>query len=231
MDTSEDAPVAQQRAAFRVQVLLPLEVHAADVDGTSTWRRAHNQQRILETTTEDLSLGGLRFAAAEALPPGTGLTCILHVSGQDLAIPAEVAHCGDDYGMYIGVRFQALPRGAENLLQQVIAAHQRRSLPRIEMSFRVRCYGHGVRTRGITVDCSPGGLTLALDDSIPVGATIECCVTHGDLDIPLPGKVVSCRDAGRPNSTWRLGIQLSELPPIIATTWRELILEQRGTTD
>jgi c-di-GMP-binding flagellar brake protein YcgR len=230
MHTSDDAPVTQQRKSFRVQVLLPVEVHVADVDDTSTWRRAHNQRRILATTTQDLSFGGLRFSAAEALAPGTPLTCVLHVNGQVLAIPARVTHCGGNHGMHVGVQFRDLPHGAEHLLRQVIATHQRRSLPRIEMSLRVRCYAHGVDTRGITVNCSPGGLTLALDDPIPVGTTVECRVTHRGLDIALPGKVVSCSDADQPDGDWRLSIQLDELPPIIGgTTWRDLILELRGT--
>ena len=172
---------AQRRAAFRVVALLNLEVRAEDgTPGTSYWRPHPDGGRVLVTTTEDVSTGGVHFGAPEALENGTRLEILLETDTHDLALGVEVVHTRSDRaGMAIGARFDELHRSVVAQLERLIASYQQRLVPRIGIGYRVRCTAGPLLLDGTTRYCSPGGLQLTLYEPVKPGTSIDCIVFVG----------------------------------------------------
>jgi hypothetical protein len=219
---------AQRRAAFRVVALLNLEVRAEDgTPGTAFWRPHPDGGRVLVTTTEDLSTGGVHFGAPEALENGTRLEILLETDTHDLALAAEVVHSRSDRaGTSVGARFDTLHRSVVAQLERLIAAYQQRLVPRIGIGYRVRCKAGPSILDGTTRYCSPGGLTMTLYDPVKPGASIDCIVFFGVEQITLVGKVVFCR-ASATGPSCSVAVQLDDQPPRVAERWRAVLKDAR----
>ncbi|HZP30971.1 MAG TPA: PilZ domain-containing protein [Acidimicrobiia bacterium] len=226
-DPEPDAE-ADRRSAVRVSALLELEVRAREgTAGTRSWRQHPEGGRVLTTTTEDLSTGGLSFHAPRAVAPGSRIEMLLETDNRDLHLTGVVAHSrANGTGASVGVRFDRPHRSVVGHLERVIASYRRRLVPHVSIGFRARCRVGTAVVYGATSDCSPGGLGLTLDEAVRVGAPIDCALFFGEEKITLTGRVVSCR-AAMAGRYWSVGVQLDEQTPVIAQRWRAVLDERR----
>ena len=78
--------------------------------------------------------------------------------------------------------------------------------------------------QGVTRHCAPGYIEMLLPKSIEPASTVEVLVNVDHADVVLRGQVVSCRDDA---GLWRTQVECGDVPPAIASRWREVILECR----
>ena len=202
---------AERRAGLRVPVLLDVEIRAMDdTPGVMGWRPHPDGGRVLETTTEDLAVGGLSFTAPADVELGTQLELLLETSRQDLALTGAVIHSTTNpAGTSVGVRFDEVHRSIAAQLERLVAGYRERLVPRVSIGFRAMCWIGPQVLDGTTRHCSPGALTLTLPEAVPAGAQVETTLYFGDENITLRGRVASCR-ATRSGRQWSTVVLLED---------------------
>jgi hypothetical protein len=219
---------AERRVGLRVPAQLDVEIRAlADSPGVLGWRPHPDGGRVLETTTEDLAVGGLSFTAPADVELGTRLELLLETRGQDLALTGAVIHSTTNpVGTSVGVRFDEVHRSITARLERLVAGYRERLVPRVSIGFRAACWIGRQVLDGRTRDCSPGALTLTLPEAVPAGEPVEIALYFGDENITLRGRVASCR-ATRSGREWSTVVLLEDSSPAIAARWRAVLDARR----
>jgi PilZ domain-containing protein len=219
---------AERRAGLRVPVLLGVEIRAMDdTPGVVGWRPHPDGGRVLETTTEDLAVGGLSFTAPADVELGTRLELLLETPGHDLALTGAVVHSTTNpAGTSVGVRFDELHRSIVAQLERLVAGYRERLVPRVSIGFRAVCWIGPQVLDGTTRDCSPGALTLTLPEAVPAGAPVATALYFGDENITLRGRVASCR-ATLSGREWSAVVLIEDASPVIAARWRAVLDARR----
>ena len=216
-----------RRRAYRMPVGLETRVLAErDASGTVAWKlHDDGEHRVLDTLSEDLSVGGLRFRAPNLISRGTHLTVSFQLNDTPIELNAQVAHAAaDTFGAAIGTEFTNIDRspvGAQ--VARYLFACERRRLPRVRVMYSLRCTT-GKRSedcRGTTEECSPTFINALLEKPIPPGRPVELTLALDALLQRFTGRSVSCAASGQ---LWRTGIELAEPTP---PRWREVLVERR----
>src|SRR5689334_20553865 len=186
---------ADRRAGPRVPARLDVEIRAVDdTPGLAGWRPHPDGGRVLETTTEDLAVGGLSFTAPADVERGTRLELLLETRGHDLALTGAVVHSTTNpTGTSVGVRFDEMHRSIVAQLERLVAGYRERLVPRVSIGFRAMCWIGTQVLEGMTQDCSPGALTMTLPEAVRAGAPVETVLYFGEENITLRGRVASVR--------------------------------------
>jgi hypothetical protein len=219
---------AERRVDLRVPVRLDVEIRALEeTPGVVGWRPHPDGGRVLETTTEDLAVGGLSFTAPADVELGTQLELLLETRGQDLALTGAVIHSTTNPGgTSDGVRFDEVHRSIAAQLDRLVAGYRERLIPRVSIGFRAVCWIGPQVLDGTTRDCSPGALTLTLPEAVPAGAPVETVLYFGDENITLRGRVASCR-ARLSGRVWCAVVLLEDASPVVAARWRAVLDTRR----
>jgi hypothetical protein len=203
-------------------------VRNRDADMTNQWSLdLERESYVLQTSTEDFSIGGLRFRAPAPLAHGTRIDIAIELPERDpLELDAVVTHVvADDFGASVGAAFVGVNELQSARLARFISGAQRRYLPTVSALFTVKCRTEGSSfMQGVTRHCAPGYIEMLLPQSVAPGSAVELLVTVDDADVVLRGSMVSCRDD---SGLWRAGVEFGEVPPAIASRWREVIIECR----
>jgi hypothetical protein len=219
---------AERRGGLRVPVQLDVEIRALDdAPGVAGWRSHPDGGRVLETTTEDLAVGGLSFTAPADVELGTRLELLLETRGQDLGLTGVVTHSTTSpAGTSVGVRFDEVHRSIAARLERLVAGSRERFVPRLSIGFRAVCWIGRQVLDGRTRYCSPGALTLTLPEAVPAGAPVETALYFGDENITLRGRVASCR-ATLSGREWSAVVLLEDASPGTSARWRAVIDARR----
>jgi hypothetical protein len=225
--TSPDS-VCNRRTFFRLPTAVAISVRNRNADITKQWSLdLERESYVLSTSTEDFSIGGLRFRAPVPLAQGTRVDIAVELPDREpLELDAVVTHVvTDDFGASIGAAFVGVNELQSARLARFISGAQRRYLPTVSALFTVKCRTEGASfMQGVTRHCAPGYIEMLLPESIAPASAVELLVTVDHADVVLRGNVVSSReDCG----LWRAGVEFDEIPPAIATRWREVIFECR----
>ena len=216
------------RRAFRLDTALPLRVRVADgLRGTRDWPQTEDGEwRVLDTVTEDLSIGGLRFRAPHVLARGETVEVDFDLDDYEITLDAKVAHAeADPWGAGIGIEFVNTERNvATSLLSRYLFALERERLPRVLVMYAVRCaVTHSdVEVRGATEECSRAFVQLLLEKSVEPTRAVALSIAMERSSIRLFGTVVKCREA---MNMWRVSIELDDPVP---QRWADVVAERKS---
>ena len=213
-----------RRAAFRLPIALDLAVEVApETRGSQSWKSGR-EGLLLETVTEDVSIGGLKFRAPERLERDTNVDLELDLEGARLELSAVVAQSNvDSFGASIGVRFtRSEGHPGQGQLSQFLFARERRRLPQVSVMYEVRCKSDRSEglVEGTTEECSPGFAWLLLTRPTEPGRRVSVNVRVDKNELTMRGRAVSC---AKISGLWRTGVEFDDVLP----RWREVILERR----
>jgi hypothetical protein len=226
--TPRHRSASNRRSFFRLATALPIRVWTSSARGTELWPVELTEgARVLETTTEDISIGGLKFRAPAALESGTLVDVFVPLEGCERHVKARVAHARTDrFGAAIGIEFVMVNGDLATRLARTIAVGQRSRLPTVSVSYAVRCETESAAlVYGSTEECSPSDVTVLLHSPIRPGEAVSLEVTVDRADMILTGVVVSCVQA---DDLWRTAIELHGMPDLVAKRWRDIVVERRA---
>jgi hypothetical protein len=221
---------ANRRTAFRLPTVFDVKVRSAgSPKGTEDWPRRRGE-RVLDTVSEDVSAGGVRFRAPAVLARGTPLAVSFALDETALELEGFVAHVGaDEFGAGIGVSFTGIDGATTSRLVRYIASRERLRLPTVPIMYSIACHVDRDRAEldGATEECSPSFLRLLLSRSVPPGERVVLIVNVGRTEMRLRGRAVSCR---RADQLWRTEVELEDLADTVGSQWRELVLRVRDAS-
>jgi hypothetical protein len=225
-DKTRPESLCNRRAYFRIPTVMAVTVLTSS-DAANEWAIDIDRgMRVLETITEDVSIGGLRFRAPNPLPSGSNIEIELPLDSGLLLLDAVVTHvASDEFGANIGAAFVSVGEVHLARLARFISGAQRSYLPTVSAAFNVRCRVEGsTSTYGVTRQCAPGYVETVLADACTPGSTMEVLAYVDEVPVVLRGRVVSCRPR---DGLWRTGIELGDLPPAVASRWRDIVIDCR----
>jgi hypothetical protein len=226
--TRRDRSASNRRNFFRLATALPVRVWTQTARGTEAWPVELTEgARVLETTTEDISIGGLKFRAPSELELGTMLDVFVPLEGRERRMRARVAHARTDrFGAAIGIEFVMVTGEMATRLARTIALGQRSRLPTVAVSYAVTCVTEdGSLVRGSTEECSPNDVRVLVRSPLHPGETVSFDVRVDHAALTLTGVVVSCVPA---DDVWRTAIDLHGLPDLVAQRWRDIVVDRRA---
>jgi hypothetical protein len=232
-DAPEDGPrqSSNRRTAFRLPTVFDVKVRSDGAPkGTEDWTRLGGAERVLDTVSEDISAGGLRFRAPTVLARGTPLAVSFALDETAVELEGFVAHVGaDEFGAGIGVSFIGIDGATTSRLVRYITARERLRLPTVSIMYSTMCHIDRDRTEldGATEECSPGFLRLLLSRSVPPGERVALVVNIGRTEMRLRGRAVSCR---RADQLWRTEVELEDVADTVGSQWRELVIRVRDAS-
>jgi hypothetical protein len=213
---------------FRLPTSVAITVRNRNADITNQWSvDLERETYVLNTSTEDFSIGGLRFRAPAPLAQGTRIDISIELPEREpLELDAIVTHVfADDFGASVGAAFVGVDELQSARLARFISGAQRRYLPTVSALFTVKCRIEGSSfMQGVTRQCAPGYIEMLLPQAVAPGTPVELLVTVDQADVVLRGSMVSCRDDC---GLWRAGVEFADVPPAIASRWREVLIECR----
>jgi hypothetical protein len=221
-----------RRTAFRLPTVFAVSVRSDGAQtGTEDWEHvADGAARLLETVSEDISAGGLRFRAPAVLPRGTPLHVSFALNETPVNAEGFVAHVGpDEFGAGIGVSFIGVDGATTSRLVRFITARERMRLPTVPIMYSINCQvgRDRVELDGATEECSPSFVRLLLSRSVPPGEHLALVVNVGRTEMRLRGRVVSCRPA---DQLWRTEVELADITGNTAEQWRDLVIRIRDSS-
>ena len=222
---------SNRRTAFRLPTVFEVRVRSASgaPKGTEDWVRS-GAERVLDTVSEDVSAGGLRFRAPAVLARGTPLALAFALDETAVDLEGFVAHVGaDEFGAGIGVSFSGIDGATTSRLVRYITARERLRLPTVSIMYSVMCHVERDRREldGATEECSPSFVRLLLSRSVRPGERVGLLVNVGRTEIRLRGRAVSCR---RADQLWRTEVELEDLADTFGSQWRELVIRIRDSS-
>ncbi len=218
---------SNRRTAFRLPTALAVRVRCAEaIAGMDGWTR-EGGARVLESVTEDVSAGGLRFRAPAVLARGTPLSVAFALDETRAEAHGEVAHVSaDEFGAGIGISFTDLGVATTSRLVRFITARERLRLPTVPIMYPIN--GHAGRDQveldGATEECSPSYVRVLLSHAVRPGEHVVMVVNVGRSEMRLTGRVVTCR---RADQLWRAEVELGDLAGTVSLQWRELVVRIR----
>jgi hypothetical protein len=226
-DSAATAP-DNRRRAFRLATRFVVRVSVAKGErGARDWPLDEDgDRRVLDTFSEDISVGGLRFRAPKVLGPGTPVEVVFDLDGHHIELAAKVAHAAaDDFGAGIGVEFTNVERSSAGAqISRFLFARERRRLPRVQVMYAVQCHTASAdrESSGATEECSPSFVRVLLEDAIEPGRPVTVTLAIEPPPIKLAGRVVACT---RASQMWRTSVELDEPVP---ERWTNLVLDRRS---
>jgi len=218
----------QLRKAFRLDTALPLRVRVGKgVRGSGEWPLTEDGEwRVLDTRTEDLSVGGLRFRAPRVLTRGEPVAVEFELGDHLIELEARVAHAkADQFGAGIGIEFTNAERNvASALISRFLFALERERIPRVLVMYAVRCTSTNSdqELRGASEECSRSFVQLLLEKPVEPGRAVTLVMAIERASIRLFGHVVKCRQA---LNMWRLSVELDEP---VHKRWADLVVERKS---
>jgi uncharacterized protein (TIGR02266 family) len=161
-------------------------------------------QRSFDVHSRDLSVGGVFLMTASPAPVGTVVALVLHIPSsppQEVALEGRVAHSLAGVGM--GVEFVDPPREAREALEACIATAtgrsrsegsasapvlqpaDRRSHPRSAWRTEINLASGSNFYSGLTDDISAGGVFVATQTPLAIGAEVELEFSLPDGGAPI----------------------------------------------